>query len=353
MKLLPITPQRGSSLALFVLMASAISCQDVDNINVPINKNSDIMPAYFLRMGISSNRIKNVGGFYIVDGDMAFRKSSSSLKGARPNQLFQIEEPLVSSSNVDLVTIRVDNSFSNSTWRQNIITALQQAIGSWNDIAGTKLDFSYTTSTSADITVKNNTTLTGDNYARTFMPAFCDVGTELGLANATSSLVVDQLRLIIAHELGHTIGLLHTDGIGNVDDPGTLVPTTGNSDSQSIMNSGSFFGTPPPGWSTKFPTGIQAGDRAAVGFLYPDFPGATVVANYGTETLDFRWTPSHFCAPEVIIKVSRNGVDQSPTPFSRFNNGEYFFGPSEPGIYDFRVEDPNNPTRALTASANY
>lgn len=190
MKFLSATLRRRFSLVLCVLMVGVISCHDVENINMPTTKVDDSILAYFLKRGISRDRIKDVDGFYVVDGDMAFRKISLSAKGARRNQLFQIEEPLVSSANIDVVTIRVDNSFS-ATWRQKIITALQQAIGSWNDITGTKLDFSYTTSTNADITVKRNITLTGDNYARTVMPAFCEPGIELGLADATSDFVED------------------------------------------------------------------------------------------------------------------------------------------------------------------
>jgi hypothetical protein len=181
------------------------------------------------------------------------------------------------------------------------------------------------------------------------MPEGCAPSQELGLANMTSDLTIDQLRFLITHELGHSIGIMHTDAdevdrFGNPL-PRYLVPGTGNQDSQSVMNSGGFNGTTSdpesvPAWSVKFPSGFSLGDKVAVSFLYPTTPTVTGVANYGSETIDFTWTPSVFCVPEVLIRIEKDGVAQSPTPFTTSNDGQHSFGPSAFGIYDFRVSDP-------------
>jgi hypothetical protein len=133
------------SLSIILIVTASCNKEDVKTLSDKSGKPGvDPVLNYLLKRGVKKERIQEFKDFYLVDEDIMFRKVLSS-SNARPSQYFQGAEPLINYNNVGLITVGVDNSFgSTSTWRQNISTAAQQAINTWNAVPGVKLKFQYT-----------------------------------------------------------------------------------------------------------------------------------------------------------------------------------------------------------------
>lgn len=290
---------------------------------------------WLLKRGISKNRITDQDSSYVVDGDIVFKKSSypGSDRGARPNQKIRAEEPLINlgeTSTIELL-VAVDNSFPRTSWRQNVINGLGDAIGSWNGVSNQKIHFSYTTDeSSADIVVRNNPGLSSTNYGQADPPFQCESGYHLDLNNLTELLSRNQLHFLIAHELGHNIGFWHTDEAG-----GYLIPGTPTSDSQSLMNKGTYTTTSNPA-NVPVWNGFSSYDVVATQFIYPLTPKATATYNGPTDKVDFTWTTSRFCNPNVTIQMTLPNGNYSQA-ISTTNDGKESFQLDLPGTYKIRV----------------
>lgn len=147
-----------------------------------------------------------------------------------------------------------------SSWR----TAIQQAIGQWNSVGGTKLRMSEVTS-GANITVTISYDAVNNWVARASMPLSNGApGPTLEINSYHNNMEAGQKLFAMVHEMGHNIGLLHTN-----QTEGALIPGTPTTDANSVMNS---FVLP---WN-----GFTEYDRIAVRTLYP---GTTFSQTYEAE----------------------------------------------------------------------
>ena len=191
-------------------------------------------------LGFITDSISDIGEYYLVEGDILFPKYT--LKQARTSYLIPWDKQ-------PNITVRIDNSIPNSgddNWR----TEIQQALNDWNNINNCRINFTLTTSTTADITIRSDGGVL-PNYALAAaeFPVYGQPGSQIRInldfySNMTMS--TGQKRYNIVHELGHCIGFRHTNwyglgegsgssGLHNI--PGT--PTTGsNPDPNSVMNGG-------------------------------------------------------------------------------------------------------------------
>ena len=235
-------------------------------------------------LSVYTNFLKNVAGFssetivfnnkqraFIIDGDMwtslddVRRRYAMYLsnKGAKVRQwrhIYTVDQEVVKQ-----VKIYIENGIPNQ-W----VDAVNSAIEYWNNVPNTQLQFKLTTEQSlAQIRI----TTYNDN-PNTFAAA------DLPISNGTPGFLLrinmdsysfysgnaTLLRNIITHELGHNVGLRHTDAYYDIasnadyDQSAVFIPGTPQpgQDPNSIMNRVAA--------DTRF---ITAGDVAAIRAVYP------------------------------------------------------------------------------------
>jgi hypothetical protein len=134
-------------------------------------------------------------------------------------------------------------------------TATREAISNWNAINGTRLFLrEVTTRSAADVTV----TLGYEDanwIARAYLPTSNGrPGNNITINTKYNTMSASNKEFAITHEMGHNLGLLHTNQTS-----GVFINGTPTSDANSVMNS---FVLP---WN-----GFTAGDIRAVQILYPE-----------------------------------------------------------------------------------
>jgi predicted Zn-dependent protease len=160
-------------------------------------------------------------------------------------------------------TVRIHKSVP-SDWQ----TAISQAIIAWNGLGyGVKFTTVYTNAvsdlynTAGEIDVEyqkkdhNGQKMSTSTYAITMFPsAEGKIGEQMNINSAystASSIVASAKKMIIAHELGHAVGISHTD---SYDGFGLDVPVKGcgkgTTDPTSIMIKNGYDGMPWQGFSS-------------------------------------------------------------------------------------------------------
>jgi hypothetical protein len=216
-------------------------------------------------LGFPSDAIEEHEDFYLVEGDMMFSKRPPAGRIQR-----QAGTPFgpVDQARVDNITVFVDDSiptFGPDNWRNEI----QQAINDWNTVGGSRLRFVFTTDPGADVIVRSaflaNNTIANAAAPQTGLPG---TAVQINLTfNNNQSVPSAQKRYNMVHELGHIIGLHHTNWSARGEGPATDIPATPCADSLSVMNGG----TAARSW-----TNFSFYDREAVRILYPiDRPADT------------------------------------------------------------------------------
>lgn len=169
---------------------------------------------------------------------------------------------LVSLSNVANVTVSSNSTVP--TWE----APLEDAIDYWNAV-NSRINFTYITSGSADISVVRNDGL-GTCQVADAEPAFNNnVGSsiEINLSYGPSMNCLSgtlshlQKVYVLVHELGHTIGFRHTNWSSEGEGSATQIPYTPSTDGNSVMNGGTANNS----WSS-----FSFYDKIAARVLYPN-----------------------------------------------------------------------------------
>jgi len=259
-------------LTIISLILLTCSCNNetiIDNISDKIpEEDKQIISS----LGLDINTLVDIGEFYIVEGDIILEKGSmneylnqdtSKLKQAR-------HVNTISRKNIRPITVGVSNTLKVSG-RNHWYTEILQALDEWNNISPEcGIYFVYTTNTNSDIMISDDgNTLGNDVLAVGAYPKNGKPGPYIKInldfwSNYTLSS--SQKKYNMVHELGHTLGLIHTNWAGLYEYPGSTIPGTpeagNNPDPNSVMNAGTALNS----WN-----GFSNYDRIAIIELYPSF----------------------------------------------------------------------------------
>lgn len=249
-----------------LLIIGFVSCQSEDITDDGIETAELDDKTIIQQLGFDVSTLIDKGDYYLVEGDISLVKKNlkqhlAEFRGETDESKLKqgyLNGRLVSLTNVKNMTIRIDGvsvptSGIGSDWR----TAVMTAINAWNNIPGSCIKFNYTTASTADITVRRAYSSNGE-YARVSdFPLNQKPSREI-IVNSMHDNFANKANTII-HEMGHTVGFLHTH-YTPAQQGGVLIPGTPTIDDNSIMSYNRNRGLIP---------GFSTNDIKAIHYLYP------------------------------------------------------------------------------------
>ncbi|WP_055446686.1 M57 family metalloprotease [Lacinutrix mariniflava] len=221
-----------------------------------------------IEMGYKRESIIETTDFYLVQGDLMFSKNIDDYyKNNDVHARHASTNNLVSQENVTSMSIFVSPSIQSSgidDWTD----AVNFAINDLNDVTGSKINFVLSNSDNADIIIRSdNGVLPNNTIASAGFPVnnqpHNSILVNLDFFN-NLNISEERKRYNMVHELGHCIGLRHTNwdirGEGITGVGANLIPGTPDQDPNSVMNGGTALSS----WN-----GFSAFDIIALRFLYP------------------------------------------------------------------------------------
>lgn len=272
-------------ILLLLIMVTVTSCYEQDEFleqgqaDIVINDQNRVVVNRLIDLGYKLSDVKELDDFFLVEGEILYSKDINDYPettGGMPNLRHAHTNNFLYPTTLR-ITVRVDASIPASgtdNWR----TAVQSAIDDWNGLANCGIFFVYTTSSSASITVKSdNNQLPNGTIASAGFPvngyAFNTILINLDF-NGNMNVSEAGKRYNMVHELGHAIGLRHTNwdtrGENSGPEGANLIPGTPIQDPNSVMNGGTALAT----W-----TGFSSFDQIAASYLYP-FAALGVIESY-------------------------------------------------------------------------
>lgn len=252
-----------------VSLIAVSSCSDdvtegiVDN---PINNTESVLEQAknrILSMGLDTTDMIEIDGYYVVENDILINKDS----------LFSVPQTRQYSathfvSNLQTITIGVDNTISTSSgW----IEAIKSVVDIYNEYTGLKFVYSE-----YNPTIRVSKKDFGDyrdlvcaqgefptSSRRPGSNVYINTGFFVDIDNFLSH---NEKVFLLMHEVGHNIGLRHTDcavnGEGASDVGMVKIPGTPDTDSDSYMNSGTCGNS----WNS-----MPEYDAVALKYLWPKY----------------------------------------------------------------------------------
>ncbi|GAA3916611.1 hypothetical protein GO495_19660 [Chitinophaga oryziterrae] len=260
-----------------LLITLAIGCsknKDADKVTGTEQTPGDPVLKRILKEGYTQKEIVELKDRYIVQGDIIFFKGVKDYQEGPTTE--QARSPYLIAPAYRNISIYLNaGSFSSI----NLSTILDNVIAAYNAVgSGIQMTRTYTAS-AADITVVQNSGIgtsvcgqSGFPYAtgKAFNTVYISENTLLTYSITSTS----QLTLLVAHELGHCLGLRHTNWQPQGESAAIPIPSTPSSDGASVMNGSTCGNT----WS-----GFSAYDQIALKSLYPVTLGGSNVLNPGDQ----------------------------------------------------------------------
>lgn len=323
------------------LLLITMSCKKNDLL-VPAQKEealSEKLQKFLRNNQLNSKNVKEDGNYYIVEGDIVIDKEelrkqpTTTPRQAHTNSIVQ--------GNLTNITIGMESY--DLRW----FNALRRAVAAWNTVSNCRINLIHSYNNlinageplNADIVVRTASLGTG-YFGRAWYPTGNDKaghtievdpyttnvyqsGPNRGQSNGVPR-TADQDTYTLIHEIGHTLGVKHTDmpyadGIGTNIIPGTPA----SNDPTSVMNSGNL-GTD-YGWPT-WPSDqrFSAYDKIAATYLYPLGTG------YNFKTIING--PASGNAGSTLIMTSGAGADNYQHEWRELDaNQNILYGPYEAG----------------------
>ncbi|MDY8137666.1 reprolysin-like metallopeptidase [Aquimarina sp. 2201CG5-10] len=302
-------------LFLSLLFTVFIGCSEDDYLSEDNNiQQTDAVFDTLKSWGFSDDEIEDKGTYYLVVGDIVFYKNK---KYHSPNTSNTRQREHPNSVTINNVNVFL-NTGMNNDWRNASINAINR----WNN-ASSGLFLNITpTLANAHIEIMYDThdpatTLAPNVFGRGEFPTADGLpGTRIWINpdfNACGFAITQNMRISnVQHELGHNLGIMHTNQSG-----GNLIPGTPSTDAQSVMNGGQACSI----------DNFSAGDFSAIDFLFPplNITGIALICsgstNYNIQNdgIPINWTTS---SNLQILSSSNNGISVSPVN-SSFNGSGF------------------------------
>lgn len=344
------------TLLLLLSTLSFYSCRK-EQVAAPVSeaphyKPDPVLYRKLLSYGIRPEDIVETKNHYSVEGDMLFRKfltdtvlldnffAAGNERSARErlDSTFAgaqyITGSLVTTQRVENLRVFVDQSLAGTGWPDAVPLALK----AWANVPDCKLNFTHVEysqayATGNDIVIKADTegAVPLFSVAQAEFPRLGVAGPTILINMNYGSLSPGQILWFAVHELGHCLGLKHTD-TGNSNSPWRLVPGTPESDPNSVMNSISNY--------QSFTT-FSPYDMVAIRYLYPYkqldkwitypegkygsdplYPRAGYAVN--TDAINIKWNKDLVNTSTVRLELYKNDVLMHVIAESAPNTGSYF-----------------------------
>lgn len=305
-------------------------------------------------LGLDTTSVVDLGEYYVAEGDILLFKNkiteylykddaTSITKQARTSSI-------VNDTNIKNVKVKIDESLGGvSNWTEALENAILLYNNTITNIYITKVTSDY------DLLIKEDTSIGSDVLGQGTFPASGKVGELIKINTNYNYLSLSQKIFLLVHELGHNLGLRHTNwsGLGEAETgigiDGT--PNSGSSpDPSSVMNgrTGSYY------WSnfsyydivalhalyprTNFKIKASVANISALGIVeytinnysgsatWTAVENATIVSGQGSNTATFSASGNDF------IKVSAEYYDSNYS-FTLYDNSSVWVGkPYGPNI---------------------
>jgi len=230
---------------VFFISSFLISCQKEQDFEFPIkNEITRKDKLSILELGFDTTNISITNEGYIVEGDILLLKNKleNYLQGMGSITRQARVENLIARNGISPINIKIKidasiyQDINGYVWSY----AISSAIEYWNSISESCLNFSTTTNNDYDILITKS--YLGSNVAgQGSWPMNGKPGPTIKLnLDVFSHYNSLQKIYVIAHEIGHNIGLRHTNWAGISESSGIGIPGTPNTgtnpDPSSIMN---------------------------------------------------------------------------------------------------------------------